>query len=78
MFWLIYYLDRELVYPTILDTIVSTWQNHVMHTLPVIGVVIEYIINIHTYPKYFWNGAKYTVLFTVIYIVWYISIFIFF
>jgi len=30
MFWMIYAVDRELVYPKILDKIIPSWLNHVM------------------------------------------------
>lgn len=30
MFWLIYAVDRELVYPKQLDAIIPMWLNHVM------------------------------------------------
>ena len=29
-FWVLYAVDRELVYPKALDAIIPTWLNHIM------------------------------------------------
>ncbi len=56
-FWLIYFVDRKLIYPVILDSIVPDWQNHVMHTLPLASLLLESFLTKHKYPS-FLKGLK--------------------
>jgi hypothetical protein len=51
-FWLIYFVDRNLIYPVILDSIVPHWQNHVMHTLPLASLLLESFLTKHRYPSF--------------------------
>ena len=51
-FWLIYFVDRNLIYPVILDSIVPHWQNHVMHTLPLASLLLESFLTKHKYPSF--------------------------
>ncbi|CAL4154600.1 unnamed protein product, partial [Meganyctiphanes norvegica] len=49
IFWTLYAIDRELIFPASLDTWFPTWLNHVMHTLPAIGTLLEELLVPHTY-----------------------------
>ncbi|XP_014255970.1 androgen-dependent TFPI-regulating protein-like [Cimex lectularius] len=35
LFWSVYFWDRNLIYPPIVEELFPPWINHVMHTLPV-------------------------------------------
>ncbi|XP_067937446.1 androgen-induced gene 1 protein-like [Watersipora subatra] len=51
MFWTLYGIDRELVYPKRLDAIIPTWLNHVMHTIYVPCLALDKYLVLHRYPK---------------------------
>lgn len=68
-FWSIYFIDRELVYPKEVDKIIPAWQNHAMHTLPLIGCLIENYFNYHKYPKMI-KGMTISISFGAIYLAW--------
>ena len=57
-FWGVYIIDRELVYPKIMDTVMSQFQNHLVHTLPGVGVLIEMYLFDHKYNKCFFKRDK--------------------
>ncbi|KAJ8966772.1 hypothetical protein NQ314_003321 [Rhamnusium bicolor] len=44
MFWSVYSIDRELVFPEVLDEHVPDWLNHSLHTNIVVFLVIEVLI----------------------------------
>ncbi|XP_066249433.1 androgen-dependent TFPI-regulating protein-like [Euwallacea similis] len=41
MFWGIWMIDRELIYPKVIDEFYPSWLNHAMHTFIVLPVFIE-------------------------------------
>jgi len=49
IFWTLYAIDRELIFPESLDTWFPGWLNHVMHTLPAVGTLLEELLVPHTY-----------------------------
>ncbi|KYQ90289.1 hypothetical protein DLAC_11750 [Tieghemostelium lacteum] len=49
MFWSIYFVDRELIYPKYLDAIFPSYINHIQHTLPGIFAILELILVNHQY-----------------------------
>ncbi|XP_021947844.1 androgen-induced gene 1 protein isoform X2 [Folsomia candida] len=51
IFWGIYAVDRELMFPKVLDSFYPTWLNHSTHTLPVVFILIESISVAIIYPK---------------------------
>ncbi|CAF1008567.1 unnamed protein product [Brachionus calyciflorus] len=69
-FWLIYFIDRELVFPKIYDAIIPSWHNHIMHTLPLIGVIIECYLNKYEYQKSSKVGCIPTFLVSIGYLIW--------
>jgi hypothetical protein len=67
LFWAIWSVDRELVFPKIYDAIIPVWQNHVMHTLPLVTSIIDNYLVFHSYPT-FLNGISLTLLFGLAYL----------
>jgi len=51
MFWSLYSIDRELVYPKVLDKIIPHWLNHVLHTAPVPFLLVDTLLVCHRYPS---------------------------
>nr|XP_006825545.1 PREDICTED: androgen-induced gene 1 protein-like [Saccoglossus kowalevskii] len=51
MFWLIYAVDRELVFPEWLDKIFPSWLNHVMHTTVIPFLFVDMYLVQHNYPS---------------------------
>ncbi|KRF98392.1 uncharacterized protein Dwil_GK14825, isoform C [Drosophila willistoni] len=50
-FWTLYAIDRELVFPKILDPVFPSWLNHVLHTNIVVFIVLELFTSYRAYPK---------------------------
>ncbi|XP_045475922.1 androgen-induced gene 1 protein-like isoform X1 [Harmonia axyridis] len=68
-FWGIYAVDRELVFPKILDKYFPVWLNHVMHTNIMIFVLIEMAMNFRSYPKRK-TGISILGVFMMCYLIW--------
>ncbi len=68
-FWSNYYVDRNLVYPLILDSIIPAWHNHVMHTLPLVLIFENYLTR-HTFPSSLLKGALPSILCSTAYVFW--------
>ncbi|XP_023726183.1 androgen-dependent TFPI-regulating protein isoform X1 [Cryptotermes secundus] len=51
MFWGLYMIDRELVFPSALDAIMPSWTNHSTHTVISVALVVEMRITRHRYSK---------------------------
>jgi hypothetical protein len=68
-FWLIYAIDRELIYPSRLDSIIPIWLNHVMQTLPLIACLIEMALVNHKYPRFI-KGVLLSIMIGIAYLVW--------
>ncbi|CAB4012315.1 Transducin beta 3 [Paramuricea clavata] len=51
VFWSIYAVDRELIYPEILDNIIPKLCNHIMHTAVAIFLVLEAFLVHHKFPS---------------------------
>ncbi|RMZ94299.1 androgen-induced protein 1 [Brachionus plicatilis] len=69
-FWGIYSIDRELIFPKEFDAIIPGWHNHIMHTLPLIAVLIESSWSEHKFSKSFITGVVPTVLAGLGYLLW--------
>ncbi|KAG6444317.1 hypothetical protein O3G_MSEX003365 [Manduca sexta] len=50
MFWTVFLIDRELVFPEVYDKIVPWWFNHCVHTNIAIVVLLETLIQSRRYP----------------------------
>lgn len=51
IFWALYAVDRELIFPASLDSWFPGWLNHIMHTLPAIGAIAELYSVCHCFQK---------------------------
>lgn len=50
MFWILYWIDRELVFPQVYDQIVPWWFNHCVHTNILIVIGLETLLQARRYP----------------------------
>lgn len=50
LFWLLYAIDRELVFPKGLDAFFPWWLNHFIHTNILAFITLEMILLHHKYP----------------------------
>ncbi|GIX92342.1 hypothetical protein CEXT_744271 [Caerostris extrusa] len=71
MFWGIYSLDRELIFPTALDAFFPSWLNHVSHTVILPVLLIETYIIKHRQPSLL-DALKYAAVFGLAYLLWYV------
>lgn len=69
VFWSLYLIDRKLVFPVILDSIMPVWLNHALHTLPIVSLLIEAYVTKHRYTT-FMKGALFNAVFLCLYISW--------
>lgn len=69
MFWLLYSIDRELVFPKGLDAFFPWWLNNFVHTNIMAFILLEMIIVHHNYPCRFLGLAGLGV-FMVAYLGW--------
>ncbi|KAH8270137.1 hypothetical protein KR018_004415 [Drosophila ironensis] len=49
-FWTLYSIDREAIYPGILDLVYPKWLNHAMHTFVVAYALLDLYVTPHKYP----------------------------
>jgi hypothetical protein len=70
LFWGVYLVDRNLMYPPIMDTVIPSYQNHLVHTLPMIGVVLDNFLTRHYYQNSFARGVSTTLIFSFGYLIW--------
>ncbi|XP_055337630.1 androgen-induced gene 1 protein-like [Paramacrobiotus metropolitanus] len=70
MFWGIYAVDRELIFPQFLDQLFPAWANHVMHTVILPVNLLEMALDYHTHPVPRWSGLKHLVGFSLAYQAW--------
>ncbi|XP_050293435.1 androgen-dependent TFPI-regulating protein-like isoform X2 [Anthonomus grandis grandis] len=45
VFWTIWHVDRELIFPKIIDTFYPSWLNHTLHTFILLPLLIETVIH---------------------------------
>ncbi|XP_076653598.1 androgen-induced gene 1 protein isoform X5 [Halictus rubicundus] len=69
VFWTLMFIDRELVFPKVLDPYFPWWLNHLMHSMVLVSTVIEMIIAPRQYPRRL-TGLSTTVIFDFIYLIW--------
>jgi uncharacterized membrane protein YhdT len=51
MFWSVYAVDRELVFPQVIDAYFPVWLNHSCHTAPLLFILIENLFVPKLYPS---------------------------
>lgn len=69
LFWALYSIDRELVFPRVMDPIYPSWLNHILHTNVGFFIAIELFISYHHYPSRK-TELKGLGAFVIIYISW--------
>ena len=69
MFWTIFFINRDYIYPIIFEEVIPEWQNHVVHTLPIFGVLAESLLKKHYYRP-FLIGIIPIVIVSMAYITW--------
>ncbi|KAB0793341.1 hypothetical protein PPYR_12961 [Photinus pyralis] len=69
MFWGIYAIDRELIFPRALESQHSSWLNHAVHTSPMVFVIVQMYASYHAYPSRK-TGVTMTAVFLGTYIGW--------
>ena len=69
MFWVLFHLDRELVFPARFDEFFPNYINHLMHTTVIPAQLLELILLYHVYPSKK-NGMATTIFFCLIYLSW--------
>ena len=69
MFWGVYAVDRELIFPSVLDPHYPALLNHGVHTMPLLIGLLEVLLERHNYPS---NRAALTLLlgFLGVYLGW--------
>ncbi len=74
MFWSIYAIDRELIYPLALDKTIPFELNHLWHTTIVVCVLIELVVVFHRFPSN-WTAIIITFIYSFGYMIWIVWIF---
>ncbi|CAK1603518.1 unnamed protein product [Parnassius mnemosyne] len=73
-FWSIYTVDKDLIFPDVIEKLYPTWMNHVMHTMVTIFMFLELIMTSRNYPSRA-VGISITLAFSMSYIAWYLMIY---
>ncbi|KAG5328322.1 AIG1 protein, partial [Acromyrmex heyeri] len=68
-FWVLMFVDRELVLPKALDPYFPWWLNHLMHTMIMVTIMLETIFVPRQYPKRS-RSLGILVSFMLTYLVW--------
>jgi len=69
VFWLLFHVDRELVFPLHYDKFFPNYINHAMHTTVIPAQLLELYLLYHAYPKRI-QGMTTTMIFCFIYLTW--------
>ena len=69
VFWGLYFVDRELVFPTYLDDVVPSWHNHLYHTVLIPFLMLQMFLFYHRYPRRR-SGLSVTTILAILYTVW--------
>lgn len=68
-FWSLYYIDKELVFPEVVERVFPVWLNHTLHTFISVFILTELLLTNRNYPPKK-VGCTLIVTFSVSYIVW--------
>ena len=68
-FWLLYGIDRNLVFPPKLDEFYPLWANHMLHTTCTLSQLFEMTTSFHAYPSKA-KGILTSIGFALIYLGW--------
>lgn len=69
VFWILYAIDRELIFPKVLDAVFPVWLNHVSHTMILPVLLVETYILRHRHPRRK-DGIIITATFGLVYVIW--------
>ena len=69
MFWTLFNIDRNLIFPPLMDKFFPPITNHMKHTTPLPSQILELLLIYHIYPKRL-SGILTNVLFCLTYIGW--------
>ena len=69
VFWVLFHVDRELVFPAHYDNFFPNYINHAMHTTVIPAQLLELFNLYHAYPKRL-NGMSITMIFCFVYLTW--------
>ncbi|XP_066269635.1 androgen-induced gene 1 protein-like isoform X4 [Branchiostoma lanceolatum] len=69
VFWGMYAVDRELIFPAALDKIIPPWVNHVWHTTVVPVLLLEMYLVHHRHPSR-QAGLTGAVTVGIVYLIW--------
>ena len=69
IFWILFNIDRNLVFPPLLDKVFPPITNHMMHTTPLPSQILELLLVYHIYPRKI-SGIPAIVAFCLTYIGW--------
>lgn len=69
VFWILYAINRELIFPKVLDTVFPVWLNHVAHTLILPVLLLETYMSRHRHPRRK-EGFAITAVFGLVYFAW--------
>nr|XP_021190275.2 androgen-dependent TFPI-regulating protein isoform X2 [Helicoverpa armigera] len=71
MFWTLFWIDRELVFPVVYDQLVPWWFNHCVHTNIAIVILIETVLQARRHPTHYklelWLTGGAGVLYAIVY-----------
>ncbi|KAI8776401.1 androgen-induced gene 1 protein-like [Biomphalaria glabrata] len=68
-FWVLYLVDRELVYPESLDKIIPPVINHILHTTVLPFILLDKYFIYHNHPSQ-WRGLSGTIAVAGCYLIW--------
>ncbi|XP_046672629.1 androgen-dependent TFPI-regulating protein-like isoform X1 [Homalodisca vitripennis] len=52
VFWSVWFVDRELIFPIVMDKFLPPWINHSLHTTTSVIVLLEMYMCFHKYPAF--------------------------
>lgn len=69
VFWSLMFIDRELVFPKVLDAHFPWWLNHLLHTMVLISTLMEMVMAPRQYPRRLTSLSAIVIL-DIIYSIW--------
>ncbi|XP_064487469.1 androgen-induced gene 1 protein-like [Ornithodoros turicata] len=68
-FWSLYYIDPNFMFPPVLSLYYPSWLNHMVHTVPLVLIVIEIWLYRHQQPSRE-AGVTSLMCFSAVYVLW--------
>jgi len=70
VFWTLYNIDRNLIFPAKLDAFIPPFENHVLHTSVLVLQLLELTSTYHFFPPNRSSGLSVTAGFCLAYLAW--------